>query len=78
MFFAEEGLPTSVDFIRCEPNQMVASYTTGSAYIFDLETGKDVLQLESKISGGKCWHHKENRSSTIKSEMDIIWIYRPK
>ncbi|KAL8610961.1 hypothetical protein ACOMHN_042577 [Nucella lapillus] len=45
---SESGVPTSVDFVRCDPTQMVASYTTSNAYIFDLETAKQVLMLDSR------------------------------
>lgn len=46
----ETGLPTSVDFVRCDPSQMVASYTSSNTYIFDIESGKQVLSLETKIN----------------------------
>ncbi|XP_076311641.1 connector of kinase to AP-1 isoform X3 [Tachypleus tridentatus] len=41
-----EGNPTSVDFVRCDPGQIVASYTSSNALIYDIETGKPVIQLE--------------------------------
>ncbi|XP_013780584.1 striatin-3-like [Limulus polyphemus] len=41
-----EGNPTSVDFVRCDPAQIVASYTSSNALIYDIETGKPVIQLE--------------------------------
>ncbi|CAH1791651.1 unnamed protein product [Owenia fusiformis] len=44
----EPGVPTSVDFVRCEPGQMVTSYTSANTYIFDLETCKEIIKLESK------------------------------
>ncbi|KAK2145167.1 hypothetical protein LSH36_697g00020 [Paralvinella palmiformis] len=44
----EEGLPTSVDFVRCEPNQLVVSYSSANTYIFDIETAKQIIMLESK------------------------------
>lgn len=50
--FTEEGVPTSVDFVRCDPTQMVASYTSSNTYIFDIETGKQVLMLETKLNSG--------------------------
>lgn len=46
----EDGAPTSIDFVRCEPGQMVASYTTSNTYIHDIETGKQVILLDSKQS----------------------------
>jgi len=48
----EEGVPTSVDFVRCDPSQMVASYSSSNTYIFDIENGKQVLGLETKINQG--------------------------
>lgn len=49
---ADDGAPTCVDFLANEPNQMVAAYTSGNSYVYDLETGKAVVRLESKASGG--------------------------
>ncbi|XP_060077538.1 striatin-3-like isoform X3 [Ylistrum balloti] len=46
----EDGAPTSVDFVRCDPSQMVASYSSSNTYIFDIENGKQVLSLETKIN----------------------------
>lgn len=46
----DEGVPTSVDFVRCDPNQMVVSYTSSNAYVFDIETNTVVTMLESKIA----------------------------
>ncbi|WAR18710.1 STRN3-like protein [Mya arenaria] len=45
---SEDGVPTSVDFVRCDPGQMVAAYTSANTYLFDLETSKQVLTLETK------------------------------
>ncbi|XP_060561145.1 striatin-3-like isoform X9 [Ruditapes philippinarum] len=45
---SEDGVPTSVDFVRCDPGQMVAAYTSANTYLFDLETNKQVLTLETK------------------------------
>lgn len=42
-----EGLPTSVDFVRNEPCQFVASYSTSTCSIFDTETGVEVVKLDS-------------------------------
>ncbi|KAK3093263.1 hypothetical protein FSP39_013411 [Pinctada imbricata] len=46
----EKGVPSSVDFVTCDPSQMVASYTSSNAYIFDLETGKQITALESNFT----------------------------
>jgi len=43
------GVPTSVDFVRCEANQMVVAYSSSNAYVFDTEKGKPVTMLESKL-----------------------------
>ncbi|XP_067140561.1 striatin-3-like isoform X2 [Centruroides vittatus] len=43
----DDGTPTSVDFIHCDPLQMVTAYNSSNAVIFDLETGKPVVRLES-------------------------------
>uniref|UniRef100_A0AAR2LFI5 Striatin N-terminal domain-containing protein n=1 Tax=Pygocentrus nattereri TaxID=42514 RepID=A0AAR2LFI5_PYGNA len=50
----EHGVPTSVDFNGCDPAYMVASYNTGSAVIYDLETSqsRDALCLFAALSAG--------------------------
>ena len=48
----EEGVPTSVDFVRCEPSQMVAAYTSCHTYIYDVETAKQVIKLDTKQTNG--------------------------
>ncbi|XP_013090369.1 striatin-3-like isoform X2 [Biomphalaria glabrata] len=58
---SEEGVPTSVDFVRCDPSQMVASYTSSNTYIFDIETGKQVLMLETKINSDSSGSNQINR-----------------
>ena len=52
-FFPEEGLPTSVDFVRCEPSHMVASYTSCNTYIYDVETAKQIITLDTNQAGGE-------------------------
>ena len=52
-FILETGVPTSVDFVRCEPNQMVVSYSSSNAYVFDIEKNKPIVMLESKINSGE-------------------------
>ncbi|XP_075359198.1 striatin-3 isoform X3 [Mycteria americana] len=48
----EHGIPTSVDFIGCDPAHMVASFNTGSTVIYDLETSQSVVMLSSQIEPG--------------------------
>ncbi|XP_047119397.1 striatin-3 isoform X2 [Schistocerca piceifrons] len=43
----QDGAPTSVDFIRDEQNRMVAAYNSAHCVIFDIETGKQLLRLET-------------------------------
>lgn len=49
----EHGIPTSVDFIGCDPAHMVASFNTGSTVIYDLETSQSVVMLSSQVESGK-------------------------
>ncbi|XP_049526649.1 striatin-3-like isoform X13 [Dermacentor silvarum] len=42
-----DGIPTSVDFVRSDTSQMAVAYTTSRSVIMDLETGKQVVRLES-------------------------------
>ncbi|XP_032221713.2 striatin [Nematostella vectensis] len=39
--------PTSIDFLRMDTSQMVASYSSARAAIFDLETAEAVVNLDS-------------------------------
>ncbi|XP_073495163.1 striatin-3 isoform X4 [Phyllobates terribilis] len=41
----EHGIPTSVDFIGCEPAHAIASFTSGCIVVYDLETSQSLLQL---------------------------------
>ncbi|XP_070577227.1 striatin-3-like isoform X2 [Ptychodera flava] len=43
----DDGTPTSVDFVRCDPSQMVTGYTSATAVLYDLETATPVLRLEN-------------------------------
>ncbi|XP_077862092.1 striatin-3-like [Saccoglossus kowalevskii] len=43
----DDGTPTSVDFVRCDPSQMVTGYSSATAVLYDLETATPVLRLES-------------------------------
>ncbi|XP_051001820.1 striatin-3 isoform X2 [Acomys russatus] len=46
------GVPTSVDFIGCDPAHMVTSFSTGSAVIYDLETSQSLVMLSSQVDSG--------------------------
>ncbi|XP_012628915.1 striatin-3 isoform X4 [Microcebus murinus] len=48
----KHGIPTSVDFIGCDPAHMVTSFNTGSAVIYDLETSQSLVMLSSQIDSG--------------------------
>ncbi|XP_036239111.1 striatin-3 isoform X1 [Molothrus aeneus] len=48
----ERGIPTSVDFIGCDPAHMVASFNTGSTVIYDLETSQSVVMFSSQVESG--------------------------
>ena len=50
-------MPTSVDFVQCEPTQMVVAYTSANAYVFDIEKCKPVVTLDYKPSlGNVIWY----------------------
>ncbi|KRY39251.1 Striatin-3, partial [Trichinella spiralis] len=42
-----DGVPTSVDFVNADPQQAVAAFRSGAAYVYDLETSKIVLSFET-------------------------------
>ncbi|KAL1489800.1 hypothetical protein ABEB36_013732 [Hypothenemus hampei] len=48
----QDGIPSSVDFVRDEPNRVVASFASSNCVIFDTETSKPVLRLESTSQDG--------------------------
>lgn len=51
-FDSSLGLPSSIDFVHEDCSQMVVAYTSGRAAIYDLETSKLVLELESGRTAG--------------------------
>ncbi|XP_061467570.1 striatin-3 isoform X4 [Rhineura floridana] len=48
----EYGIPTSVDFIGCDPAHMVTSFSTGNTIIYDLETSQALVMLSSQTDTG--------------------------
>lgn len=42
-----EGVPSSVDFVRDEPDRIVVAYNSAHCIIYDTETGKPVVKLEA-------------------------------
>ncbi|XP_020955546.1 striatin-3 isoform X3 [Sus scrofa] len=57
----EHGIPTSVDFIGCDPAHMVTSFNTGSTVIYDLETSQSLVMLSSQIESGLQSNNHINR-----------------
>lgn len=50
--FVSDGIPTSVDFVYESSNQFVCSFNTANCVIFDLETGKPVMRLDTEPDQG--------------------------
>lgn len=52
-----DATPTSIDFVRDEPNRIVVAYDNGACIIYDTESGKSVVKLdttqEANGNGGK-------------------------
>ncbi|KAL7992502.1 hypothetical protein Chor_016758 [Crotalus horridus] len=48
----EYGIPTSVDFIGCDPAHMVTSFSTGNTVIYDLQTSQSLVMLSSQTDSG--------------------------
>ncbi|RXG61362.1 Striatin-3 [Armadillidium vulgare] len=44
----KDGVPTSVDFVYESTNQFVCSFNTANCVIYDLETGKPVIRLDTE------------------------------
>ncbi|XP_044520991.1 striatin-3 isoform X3 [Gracilinanus agilis] len=57
----EHGIPTSVDFIGCDPAHMVTSFNTGNTVIYDLETSQSLLMLSSQVDSGLQSNNHINR-----------------
>uniref|UniRef100_A0A7M4DYI6 Striatin 3 n=1 Tax=Crocodylus porosus TaxID=8502 RepID=A0A7M4DYI6_CROPO len=57
----EHGIPTSVDFIGCDPAHMVASFSTGNTVIYDLETSHSVVTVSSQVDSGLQSNNHINR-----------------
>ncbi|XP_003260769.1 striatin-3 isoform X4 [Nomascus leucogenys] len=57
----KHGIPTSVDFIGCDPAHMVTSFNTGSAVIYDLETSQSLVILSSHVDSGLQSNNHINR-----------------
>uniref|UniRef100_A0A673U668 Striatin 3 n=1 Tax=Suricata suricatta TaxID=37032 RepID=A0A673U668_SURSU len=57
----EHGIPTSVDFIGCDPAHMVTSFNTGSTVIYDLETSQSLVMLSSQLDSGLQSNNHINR-----------------
>lgn len=58
-FSAGMGNPTSIDFVATDLHQMVAAYTTAKTIVYDLETAKPVVNLDSGVTYGqleRCSH----------------------
>ncbi|KAI5282204.1 striatin-3 isoform X1 [Manis pentadactyla] len=55
------GIPTSVDFIGCDPAHMVTSFNTGSTVIYDLETSQSLVMLSSQTDSGLQYNNHINR-----------------
>ncbi|XP_076247091.1 connector of kinase to AP-1 isoform X2 [Calliopsis andreniformis] len=47
----QDGIPTSVDFVRYEPRKLVVAYE-GACVVFDTETGESVARLEANETKG--------------------------
>ncbi|XP_043929751.1 striatin-3 isoform X2 [Protopterus annectens] len=56
----EHSIPTSVDFV-CDPAHAVASFNTGSIFIYDLETSQPVIGLSSQVDSGSALTNHINK-----------------
>ncbi|XP_004467986.2 striatin-3 isoform X2 [Dasypus novemcinctus] len=57
----EHGIPTSVDFIGCDPAHMVTSFNTGRTVIYDLETSQSLAMFSSQVDSGLQSNNHINR-----------------
>ena len=61
--------PTSVEFVRHDNNQAVASYSNGKILLFDLETGKELTCLSGDSGSERAFYNTEQRVFTTASEL---------
>ncbi|XP_030855459.1 striatin-3 isoform X2 [Strongylocentrotus purpuratus] len=43
------GVPTSVDFVRCDTSQITVGFSSADVAVYDLETAKKVITLDSRL-----------------------------
>ena len=48
----DTGNPTSLDFVCAGMNQIVISYDNARTLLYDMETGTNVLSLDSAVTYG--------------------------
>ena len=49
----DDGVPTCIDFLASDPNHMMAAYSSGNVYVFDLSTGQQVVKFNTQPPGEK-------------------------
>ena len=49
----DDGVPTCIDFLASDPNHMMAAYSSGNVYVFDLSTGQQVVKFNTQLPGEK-------------------------
>lgn len=49
--FTDDGVPTCIDFLASDPNHMMAAYSSGNVYVFDLSTGQQVVKFNTQPPG---------------------------
>ena len=47
------GVPTSVDYVRCDTSQITVGFSSADVAVYDLETAKKVVTLDSRLPSGK-------------------------
>ena len=48
------GGPTSLDFVHNDLHHLAVSYTTSRCVLYDIETGQQVVNLDSAVTYGEC------------------------
>ena len=46
LYFAEQGVPTSIDFVNNDKSRFITSFSSGHHAIYDLETSKIISKLD--------------------------------
>ena len=60
---SEYGVPTSVDWVFDDPSHFVAAYRSGACVIYDVETGKQIMKMQTDSIQVRKGHYLDSDSN---------------